>query len=153
MSFYLSAGPIVAKTLLLEGFPQIKTRERTLGPPRRCQRLQIILIRQPRQSISSLDRTAYAQVADREHVRSSEVEHQEHICAPAAQALDGHDLLRDLVVRELVEAVQIQLPAMDAGCQVTEVPDLLPREPYLAQRVLFCGDELGRGRRALRRAR
>ena len=56
----------------------------------------------------------------------------EHICAPAAQALDGHDLLQDLVVRELVEAVQIQLPAMDAGCQVTEVPDLLPREPYLA---------------------
>src|SRR5215208_4258375 len=38
---------------------------------------------------------------------------------------------------------------MDPGCEVAEIADLLPREPCLAQGLLFCSDELGWGRRAV----
>jgi hypothetical protein len=82
------ARAATAPALLLEGFPQIKTRQRSLWPPGPGERPQIILVRQPRQPVRFFDRPADAKVPDRQHVRPPEVEHQEHISTPLPNALD-----------------------------------------------------------------
>src|SRR5215210_5650832 len=95
----------VAAAPLFESLPQIKTRKRALGTPRPGQLPQCIFVGQVRQPVGSLDRPADAEVPDRQHVRTPEVEHQEHVGAPAAEALDGRDLLGDVIVGQFMESL------------------------------------------------
>jgi hypothetical protein len=73
------------------------------------------------------------------------VEDQEHVGAPAAEALDGRDLAGDPLVGELLESVQLELSAPHARREVAQVTNLLPREPDLPQNLVLGGEQL-RGR-------
>jgi site-specific DNA recombinase len=132
-----------AAASLLEGFPQIKTCERSMGAPGLGERTQVVRLRQGGQPVGPLDGPPDAQVPHGQDVRSPEKEHQEHVGAPLAQALDGRDPFCNLIVGERVQALQLELSALDAPRQVAKVAYLLPREPGCAQIRFFGGDELG----------
>ena len=59
----------------------------------------------------ALDRAPDAEVADRQDVRTAEVEDQEHVGRPLAEALDGRELRGDLLVGELGQPVELELAA------------------------------------------
>ena len=61
--------------------------------------------------VQPLDRAADALVADRQHVRPAEVEHQEHVRGPLAEALDRGQLRDHPLVAHLVERSRWRSPA------------------------------------------
>ena len=103
---------------------------------------------------SILHRFADAEVAAGEDVGPLEVEDQEHLGGPLAEAAHRDDLLDHLLVGELVEAVQLQLAAEHVGGEVADVLDLAageagsragpPRSPRAAARARGCCRRRGR---------
>ena len=76
----------------------------------------------------------------------SQVEEQEHLRGPAAEAADGDDLLDHLLVAELVEPVELQLAAEHVGGEVADVLGLAAGEAGAAQVLLARLEQLlGRG--------
>ncbi len=65
--------------------------------------------RQRVQPVGPFDRAADAEVADRQHVGALELEHEEHVRRPHAEALDRHELRDRVLVAQLVEAIELQL--------------------------------------------
>ena len=80
------------------------------------------------QRIGALDRVADAEVPDGQHVGALQVEHQEHVCAPDADALDGNQLGDHLLVGQLVQALQLEFPGEGVLGQRAQVADLRARE-------------------------
>jgi hypothetical protein len=76
VSFYPSTRPAAMLASLVQGFPQVQTRKRALGTPRSGDRPQSVLVGQLLHPVFPLHRPANAEVPDRQHVRSTEVEHQ-----------------------------------------------------------------------------
>ena len=95
------------------------------------------------QAVEPLDRRDDPEVADRQHVRPAQAEHQEHLRRPSAQPLHLDDRLDDRVVVELVQRGDRQLAALHLRREVAEIADLLAAEPGLR----------GTGRRSARAAR
>ena len=102
---------------------------------------------------ASCGAAADAEVADRQHVRPAEVEDQEHVHGPVAQALDRGQLLDHLLVRQLRDVVEVELAVLDVLGQVAQVGDLGAREARRAQELGVGGHDLGgRGRAPLEQA-
>jgi hypothetical protein len=80
------------------------------------------------QDVSAFDGPPDAKVADGQDVGALEMEHQEHVGAPEADALDGRQLGDHLVVFQGVEALQLEFPADDVLGQRAKEADLGPRE-------------------------
>ena len=93
---------------------------------------------------------ADAEVADREHVGPLEVEHQEHVRAPDAEALDRYQLGDHLLVGQPAELVQLERAVEHVLGQRAQEADLGARQPgRRAQLVGVVGqDLLGRWRAA-----
>src|SRR5205823_3423958 len=77
------------------------------GDPRERLRIRDLL-----QSVGALGRAADAEVADGEDVRAAEMEDQEHVGAPLADAFHRGELLRYLGVGQLGEMVEIQVAVL-----------------------------------------
>ena len=97
------------------------------------------------EAVLDLHRAADAEVAGRQHVGPLEVEHQEHLRAPDAEAADRADLGDHLLVGELAEPVELELAGLDVAGEVAHVLDLAPREPGRAQLVGLDREQLRRG--------
>src|SRR4028119_2112775 len=76
--------------------------------------------------VGPLDGPADAEVADGQNVLPAEVEHEEHIGTPLAEALDGGYLPDHLVVRQIVKRPEIKFPGYYALREVSEVAHLGP---------------------------
>jgi hypothetical protein len=57
------------------------------------------------------------------------MKHQEHVGAPLPDPLDGRQLGDDLLVRELVQTLELELAAQDVLGQRAQEADLGAREP------------------------
>src|SRR5437763_4549316 len=88
--------------------PQKPARERPVGDPGHGDLLEPLRVRQLPQAIAVHHRPANAEVTGRQYVRAAEVEHQKHVGAPGAESLDGHQLGDHLLIREVVEALQLE---------------------------------------------
>src|SRR6188768_3183499 len=88
------------------------------------------------EAVLDLDRFADAEVAAGEDVGALQVEEQEHLGGPAAEAADGDDLLDHLLVIQLLEPVELELAAEDVAGEVADVFGLAAGEAAAAQ-VLF----------------
>ena len=101
-----------------------------------------------RQAVGALDRAADAEVADGEDVGPAEGEHQEHVRAPLADALDRGELGHDLLVGELLEAVELELAGEHVLGQRAQEGRLGAREADGdAQLLGLVGQDLLRRRR------
>ena len=109
-----------------------------MGPPGLADLQHLRRRRHLLQPVLDLDRFADAEVAAGEDVGPFEVEDQEHLGSPLAEAADGDDLLDHLLVAELVEPLQLQLAAEHVGGEVADVFGLAAGEAAAAQ-VLFAG--------------
>src|SRR3954447_2815178 len=96
--------------------PQVETGQRSLRPPGLSDRFHLLRVRQRVEVVVDLDRLADAEVADRQDVAPAEVEHQEHVDGPAAEALDCDQRVVHLLVRELRQLVDRQLAVDDVLC-------------------------------------
>ena len=98
--------------------------------------------------VGALDRAPDPEVADREHVRALELEHEEHVRAPLADALHGDELGDDLVVGQVVEALELELAGDHVLGERAQERRLRPREPGREAHLVGVGREdlLGRGR-------
>jgi hypothetical protein len=108
--------------------PQVAARERAVRAPRLGDLLHGRLIGEIVEPVRAFDRTADAEVADRQHVRAFELEHQEHLRRPHADALDRHQLRRHVLVAQLVQELELELAREHVLGQRAQVPDLRPRE-------------------------
>jgi hypothetical protein len=70
----------------------------------------------------------------------------EHVGAPPSEALDGRDPLPHLVVRELVEKMELKVLCKYVTGEIAQVADLRPGEAGGAQFVLVGGEDLLRCR-------
>src|SRR6202035_1334671 len=86
------------------------------------------------------------EVADRQDVGPLEVDEQEHVRSPAPQAAAGRNLLANLVVRQFVEVIDLELAGNDVLGQRADVLDLPAGEPDGPEVGGFEGEQL-RGRR------
>src|SRR3954454_14871153 len=111
---------------VVKSLPQVERRQRAVWPPRFGYLLHFRRLRQFLQPVVDLHRLANAEVADRQDVRSPEVEHQEHVDGQAAKALDGRERLRDLRVRQLGEIVDRKLAVHDVLREIAQVRGLCP---------------------------
>lgn len=96
--------------------------------------------------IEALYGGADAKVANGQNVGPIQVDQQKHICGPAPKTLGGSDLLANLVVRKLVQPIDLQLAGEDLLSQRTNVFDLHSREPDLPQVGGIEGQQLLRCR-------
>ena len=96
--------------------------------------------------VEPLDRGPDPEVADRQHVGPLEVDQQEHVRGPAPKAAAGGDLLTNLVVRQLVQAVDLEVAGNDVLGQRADVLDFPPGEPDRPEVGRLQGEQLG-GRR------
>ena len=104
--------------------------------------LERLGVRELRKTVGPLGRPADSQVADGQDVLAAEVEHEEHVGAPPAEALDGGYLSDHLVVRKVVERRESQLPRDDPLGKVAEVAHLGPREAARPQEIFVPGEQL-----------
>jgi hypothetical protein len=103
----------------------------------------------PVEPVGELDRSADPEIAARDHVGSLEVEEQEHLRAPPAQAADRHDLGDDLLVAELRETIELERAVEDVRGEVLQVGRLPAGQPSGAEVLLARrGQLLRRGRPA-----
>jgi len=79
-------------------------------------------------------------------VEAAQVEDQEHLRRPAAQALDPGELLDHLVVAQLAQGLGPQRPLLDLAAEPLQVRQLLPRQAAGPQ-LLFRAGQDGPGRR------
>ena len=84
-----------------------------------------------------------AEIADRQDVGPGEGEDQEHLGRPLADALDGHELARHLLVGQLLQARELQLSGQDVLGEAAQRGGLGVREPGgRAQRIGVVGEDL-----------
>ena len=76
---------------------------------------------------------AHAVVAGRPHVEAAELEHQEHVRGPLADAAHEHELAHDDVVGEAVHAVELDEAGVDLLREVLDRRGLAAREADAAQ--------------------
>ena len=97
-----------------------------------CQHaLRVRLLPQP---VEPLHRVHDPEVADRQHVRPVQPEHQEHLGGPAAEALHRRQPFDHHLVGQRVELVELQAPVGDARAQVAQIADFLTAQADAAQR-------------------
>src|SRR5712692_5763471 len=96
--------------------------------------------------VKPLDRRPDPEVADGQDVWSLEVNQQEHVRGPAPKSAAGGDLLANLVVRQLVQAVDLKLAGNDVFGQRADVLDFPPGEPDRSEVGGVEGEQLGRRR-------
>src|SRR5680860_1707338 len=94
-----------------------------MGPPGLADLQHQLRRRHLLQLVLDLDRLADAQVAAGEDVGALQVEEQEHLRGPLAEATHRDDLRDRLLVGELAEPLQLQLAAERVGSEVADVPD------------------------------
>ena len=113
-----------ARRLVVERAPQVAAGQRAVRAPRCGDPLHRGGVGYLVQRVGALDRVADAEVADRQHVGRCQVEHQEHVRAPHADALDGDELGDHLLVGQLVQALELQLAGervLGEGAQVADL--------------------------------
>ena len=113
-----------------------------MGRPRPGEVLEGLGVGDLRKVVGPLRRPADAEVADGQNVLPAEVEHEKHVRAPPAEALDGGYLDDHLIVREVLERAEIQLAGDDAVREVSQVPHLWPGEAARPQKLLVGREQL-----------
>jgi hypothetical protein len=79
-----------------------------------------------------------------QNVGPLEVEDQEHVRAPEAEAPNRRDLGDHLVVVQLTQPVELQLPGLDVRGEIAHVLHLAPGEPDRAQLLRLDRQQLRR---------
>ena len=95
--------------------------------------------------VQALNRGSDAEVADRQDVGPLEVDQQKHVGGPPPKPFAGRDLLANLVIRELVQVLYVELASNDMFGQRPEILDLHPGESHSFQGGGIEGQQLGRG--------
>ncbi len=85
------------------------------------------------EAVEVADAAAEDEVAGREDIGAAEVEEEEELGAPAAEAAHGGDRRDHFVVVEASQGAEVESPVFDPRRQVAHVFDLAAREPDLAQ--------------------
>ena len=81
------------------------------------------------QGIGFFHRHADAQIARRQHVVTTQREHQEHVDGPDADAFDTRQMLHDGIVFERRALLEIYLAIASHPCQLANVFHLCPESP------------------------
>ena len=79
--------------------------------------------------VQPLNRRSDAEVANRENVLPIKVDEQKHVRRPAPKSARRRDLFANLVIRKLVQVVDLQLARDDVLGKRSDVLDLPSREP------------------------
>src|SRR5947209_17381794 len=95
---------------VVERLPQVQRGDRAVRPPALTQRLELLGGWQALEPVQALHRPSDPEIPDRKHVGPAEVEDQEHVGGPLPEALDGRKLGGDLLVGELAQPLERELP-------------------------------------------
>src|SRR5262245_58168959 len=109
---------------VVQRFPEVDAGEGAVRPPGLGDPSELVVGGQLIESVLHLDSAADAQIPGRQHVGALELEHEEHLGAPDAEAADRADLGDHLLVRELGEPVELELTGLDVVREVADVFDL-----------------------------
>ena len=103
------------------------------------------------ESTKPLDGAPDAQIADRQHVHTTERKDQKHMRRPNADALDLREHLNYLVVAQLRHAVEFERAVLSLRGDVLDEGDLAVRQPRSAQRLIRSRQNPSRLREAVGR--
>ena len=76
-----------------------------------------------------------ADIIDRKYIAAHHIKNQEHLCAPATDALDAHQVLDHVIVRHVRPAARIDQLVVEVPRQILEVIDLAAGKPAGAHRI------------------
>src|SRR3954463_4504220 len=132
-------GPSYAPTepALFQAGPQVPTGDRSIRTPLLSKFRQPLRRRNFPHAVRPLDGLDDAEVADREHVRPVQSEHQEHLRGPASDPFDTGQCGDDSVVGHVIERIERQFTARDASLEIPEVRNLLTAQADDPQRVVI----------------
>src|SRR5215213_7755747 len=93
---------------VVERAPQIEAGEGAVGPPFLREFLQLLRAGQVLHPVGDLYGPPDAEIADRDNVRPTEVEDQEHLGGPGADPVHLDELRDHVLVGELREPLQVE---------------------------------------------
>src|SRR5207244_12535837 len=99
---------------------QVGGRQRTVRAPRLTEPADLAFARHALEAVGALYRLPDTEVARREHVGPAEMAEQEHVRCPGPDAAHRRELRPDLVVAQIVEAVQLQAAIQRARGEIAE---------------------------------
>src|SRR3954471_22092140 len=116
-------GPSYAPTepALFQAGPQVPTGDRSIRTPLLSKFRQPLRRRNFPHAVRPLDRLDDPQVADREHVRPVQSEHQEHLRGPASDPFDAGQCGDDGVVWHFIQRIERQLTSRNASLEIPEI--------------------------------
>src|SRR5207247_2531062 len=98
------------------------------------------------QTIGPLRRLPQPEIVHRQHIRSSQLEDQEHLRSPPSNPSDSVELPHRLLIRQPLQPFQIQPPIHEPLSQIPNVRDLLRRQPNLPKPIHIRRQILSRTR-------
>src|SRR3954451_17486468 len=132
---------------VVERSPQIEAGEGAARAPLVGDPLELLGSRQLVHPVFDLDRAPDAEIAEGDDVLPGEVEHQEHLGRPAAHSLLLDQLGDHVLVRQVLDRVEVEAAVLDALCEIAEELDLGVGETGLAQRSRALAEQGLGGRR------
>src|SRR4051794_33424374 len=132
---------------VVEGSPEIQAGEGAARPPLVRDSLELLGPGQFIHSVGDLDGTADTEVSDGDDVLPGQVEHQEHLGGPLADSLDLDQLRDHVLVRQVLDLIEIETAVLDSLRQIAKEFDLGVGEARLAQRRLPLAEQRLRCRR------
>src|SRR5207302_10660883 len=93
--------------------PQVEARQAPVRAPFFPDRFDLARTGHVIQLVKPLNRRSDAQVTDRQDVRPLEVDQQKHVGRPSPESSAGRNLRTNLLVRELVQLIDLQLTGND----------------------------------------
>src|SRR4051794_18670516 len=132
---------------VVEGSPEIQAGEGAARPPLVRDSLELLGPGQFIHSVGDLDGAADTEVSDGDDVLPGQMEHQEHLGGLLAHSLDLDQLRDHVLVRQVLDPIEVETAILDSLREVTEELDLRVREARLAQRRLPLAQQRLRRRR------
>src|SRR5437764_11793188 len=104
-----TAGCAWRGRLLPAGCPEVEAGQGTIRPPLLSDRVDLARRGHVVEPVQPLNRRSDAEVANRENVLPIKVDEQKHVRRPAPKSARRRDLFANLVIRKLVQVVDLQL--------------------------------------------